>query len=464
MLFVMKKILLLAILCGVGFTVSCQSQSKSVTDNVLHQLFEEYAQEFDKLGIASRFSLSYVANLKNLPSVKKLEQQQRFFAKYAQKALKVNKAKLSKNDQYDYAHFWYEIKRNQEQVNLQLAFQKQSQDITSEGMSFLPKGWYAMYVKRMTTSDISPKDLMKFGKKEVARVKNEIKKVQVKAGFKGREAAFYKQLQSERFNLKNMDTILARYAQLDKTVRQNLPRLFEFTDARKVKIAPIPNVNYDSPPGYLSPDRANGNTFHFKYYLGKHNWRGMDFLYVHEALPGHSYHFDHERLHLKNLPAFHRLVWYPGFFEGWAAYVENLGKELGVYKNIYSEFGKWSWDLVRSVRIVLDVGIHHYGWTKAQALEYWEKHLPFRMDIAKREVDRVTRWPAQVLSYKIGEAKLLELKRRCEQKLGSQFDIRKFHSKVISKGQIPLSLMETMVNDFITDTLQKKKLADKNKG
>jgi len=454
----MKKLLLLAILCSITLSGSCQSQSAS--QNALHQLFEDYTQEFEKLGVASRFSLSYAANLKNLPDVQKLQKQQRFFAQYVQKTQTIDQKKLSRNDRYDYAHFLYELKRNQEQTDLQLAFRQKPLKISDQGMKFLPKGWYAMYVKRMTTAEISPKALMKFGEQEVARVKGEIKKIQAKAGFAGRNQAFYKYLQDEKFNLHNMDTILAHYAHLDLTVRKNLHRLFEHTKARRVRIKPIPNVNYDSPPGYLIPNRLRGNTFYFKYYQGKHNWRAMDFLYLHEAVPGHSYHFDYEQLHLKNLPAFHRLVRYPGFFEGWAAYVENFGKELGVYKNIYAEFGKWSWDLVRSVRIVLDAGIHHMGWSKKQALNYWKKHIPFRMDIAQREVDRVTRWPAQVLSYKLGEAKLLTLKRRCEQKLGKRFDIRKFHSKVLSKGQVPLALMETMVNDFIEDTLQQK-LSDK---
>jgi uncharacterized protein (DUF885 family) len=212
----------------------------------------------------------------------------------------------------------------------------------------------------------------------------------------------------------------------------------------------------------LRPDQANGNTFFFKYYQNKHDWRGMDFLYIHEALPGHSYHFDWENLHVKNRPAFHQLISYPGYFEGWAAYCENLGKALGLYKSMYSEFGKWSWDLVRSVRIVLDVGIHYKGWSQKQALAYWKQHLPFRMDIAQREIDRVTRWPAQVLSYKLGEAKLLELKQRCEKELGKSFDIKKFHSLVLSKGQIPLQVMETMVNDFIKQQQHKgKQLSDK---
>lgn len=458
----MKNLLPLFILClcFAGFSVSCQT-----THNVsLKKLIEEYARQHKALDVTRRHSLSYETNLKNLPEAKKLEKQQALFKTFKQKVATINRATLSKDEQYDYDHLMYELERNSEENRLQLAFRrKKNSGISDQGMSFLPKGWYQMYVKRMTTSDISPRDLMKFGKSEVARVEAKIRAIQKKAGYGRRTAEFYQHLQSDRFNLHNLDTILARYAQLDGIVRKNLHKIFEHTESRTVKIKPIPNVTYNSPPGYLSPDRINGNTFFFKYYKNKHNWRGMDFLYLHEALPGHSYHFDWEQLKLKNLPAFHDLIWYPGYFEGWAAYVENFGKELGLYKNIYTEFGKWSWDLVRSVRIVLDVGIHHKGWSKKQALKYWKKHLPFRMDIARREIDRVTRWPAQVLSYKLGEAKLLELKHRCEQVLGVDFDLRKFHTLVMSKGQIPLTVMETMVNDFIRQTINKRKLSE-NKG
>lgn len=457
----MKNLFLVIPLCYLGFSASCQTTTSKTS---LSKLFQEYTQQFQALGVVSRFSLSYVTNLRNLPSPQQLQKQQAFFAQYTQKVRQVDHTKLTPNERYDYAHFLYELQRNQEQVALQLAFQQQkSIKITNQGMKFLPKGWYSMYVKRMTTSDIRPENLMKFGEKEVARVEKEIRKIQKKAGFKGQTKQFYEQLQADHYYLHNLDTILARYAKLDQTVRKNLHKVFEFTQARQVKIRPIPHVSYDSPLGYLSPDRTNGNTFFFKYYKNKHNWQGMDFLYIHEALPGHSYHFDWEQLELKNLPAFHQLVWYPGYFEGWAAYCENFGKALGLYQNIYSEFGKWSWDLVRSVRIVLDVGIHYKGWSKEKALAYWKKHLPFRMDIAQREVDRVTRWPAQVLSYKLGEAKLLNFKRKCEQQLGKYFDIRKFHTLVLSKGQVPLKVLEMMVNDFIKLTMAKYKSSD-NKG
>ncbi|WP_299452677.1 DUF885 family protein [uncultured Microscilla sp.] len=438
--------------CCTWFSVSCQTLSQKQNMTItLKKIFQTYTDQCSKLGIRRGFNFSYQADLRNIPTMIQLKKRQAFFELYAAKIAQVQRAKLAQNEQYDYDHFAYELKKNREELDLQLAFIRQykNQPIPDQGLSFLPKTWYSLYVKRMTTAEISPEAIMEFGKKEVARVKSNIRRIQAKAGYEGRDQAFYQYLQSPQFQLTNLDTILARYARIDRTVRQHLHKVFAFTAPPKVKISPIPNANYDTPPGYLQPNQVSGNTFFFKFYQNKHNWRGMDFLYIHEALPGHSYHFDWENLHLKNRPAFHSLISYPGYFEGWAAYCENFGKELGLYQNIYTEFGKWSWDLVRSVRVVLDAGIHAKGWSKQQALTYWQKHLPFRMDIAQREVDRVMRWPAQVLSYKLGEAKLLELKRKCEKALGASFDIKKFHSLVLSKGQIPLQLMETMVNDFI---------------
>lgn len=462
----MKKLfaLLTLGLCCSWFSVSCQiTSSQQTTTAALHKIFKDYTQQCQALGMSQGFSYGYKESLQNIPSLGQLKKRKALFDDYALKLAAIKRDQLPQNEQYDYDHLLYELNKNREELKLQLGFrQSKNQQIPTRGLSSLPKGWYSVFVKRMTTSTISPEELMAFGKKEVARVTNEIKAIQAKVGYKGRDKAFYQHLQNPSFQLNNLDSILAKYARIDAIVRQNLPKLFAFSQPRKVEISAIPNPNYDTPPGYLRPDQANGNTFFFKYYQKKHDWRGMDFLYIHEALPGHSYHFDWENLHVKNRPAFRQLISYPGYFEGWAAYCENLGKQLGLYKSIHSEFGKWSWDLVRSVRIVLDVGIHYKGWSQKQALAYWAQHLPFRMDIAQREIDRVTRWPAQVLSYKLGEAKLLELKQRCAKVLGKSFDIKKFHTLVLSKGQIPLQVMETMVHDFIKQQQSKgKQLSDK---
>jgi uncharacterized protein (DUF885 family) len=116
-----------------------------------------------------------------------------------------------------------------------------------------------------------------------------------------------------------------------------------------------------------------------------------------------------------------------------------------VYKDIYQYLGKWEWDIVRSARIVLDVGLNYIGWTREQAMLFWKKNIKNQDDIAVREIDRMLRWPAQVLSYKVGENEILNLKKACEKKLGSNFDIKRFHSTILNRGSLPLSVLKEIV-------------------
>ena len=129
--------------------------------------------------------------------------------------------------------------------------------------------------------------------------------------------------------------------------------------------------------------------------------------------------------------------------------MEAYGQELGLYQNPYSELGRWEWDLVRSARIVLDAGIHARGWTREQALDYWQRTVPGAAAIAPREVSRVTGWPAQALTYKVGQERLRQLRARAENELGSKFDVRAFHGAVLQNGQRPLPVVEQMVREWL---------------
>ena len=171
----------------------------------------------------------------------------------------------------------------------------------------------------------------------------------------------------------------------------------------------------------------------------------MDWLFVHEAVPGHHYQKSIERKLQLPCPEFMQLFWYPGYSEGWAAYTEHLGAEIGVYQDAYSRLGKWEWDLVRSTRVGLDVGTNLLGWSDATALRYWKRHVPNQDRIAMREINRMRRWPAQVLSYKLGEDVILRLKRYAMKQGGATFDIKKFHSLLLSRGSVPLDVLENVV-------------------
>ena len=136
-----------------------------------------------------------------------------------------------------------------------------------------------------------------------------------------------------------------------------------------------------------------------------------------------------------------QLFWYSGFVEGWGAYVEYLGKDLGVYKTIYDEYGKWEWDLIRSVRVTLDVGINYYGWSDDKAISFWKTHIPNLDDIGWREIARIKRWPAQVVTYKYGAHTFLQLLK--EAKKRDEFEFLAFHTKLLKYGDIPISILST---------------------
>jgi uncharacterized protein (DUF885 family) len=162
----------------------------------------------------------------------------------------------------------------------------------------------------------------------------------------------------------------------------------------------------------------------------------MEWLYMHEAIPGH-----HLQSSLRKQNALEDLFLYPGNFEGWACYVEYFGKDLGLYADPYEELGKWEWDLVRSARLVIDAGIHYYGWTREQALDYWKKTIPNQDDIAEREVTRVTNWTAQALSYKVGADVIFRMSRQW-QRLHPNDPPSRFRRWYLEQGALPLSVIE----------------------
>ncbi len=169
----------------------------------------------------------------------------------------------------------------------------------------------------------------------------------------------------------------------------------------------------------------------------------MDWILNHEAIPGHHYQFIVFAKRKAYQPPFSDLMFCAGYAEGWACYTEYLGKELGQYQTPEAELAKWEWDLVRSARVVLDVGIHFHGWTKAQAMDYWKANIVGQDDISEREINRVTNWATQAVSYKAGAAKIEEM--RTELEAGGGQDVRKIHSAILWFGEMPL---EVVANHF----------------
>jgi uncharacterized protein (DUF885 family) len=198
-------------------------------------------------------------------------------------------------------------------------------------------------------------------------------------------------------------------------------------------------------PGYYSD-----NTFYYNFFDKPYNTRQVAWLYIHEAVPGHHYQ---ENI-AEQIPQsqVQQLFHYTGFAEGWAAYTETLGNELGAYETDYDELGHLEWDLVRSVRVIIDIGLNYYGWSDEKALAKWKEYIPNQDDIAMREINRMKRWPAQVISYKYGSELILHWKKELQQKQGAAFDIKDFHDRILNHGSLPFFIVRKNVfkKDYAT--------------
>jgi uncharacterized protein (DUF885 family) len=342
-----------------------------------------------------------------------------------------------------YGHLAYEITFNLQRLSLENAFRSGSEPIPSTGLYTLP-GWYPYRIKRYTSVDITPEELFAFGEREIRRVKDEIRRIRHQLGFAADSTGFYHKLGSEEFILTDKAEVLRRYEHIRTQVYQNLGSILAVSDIPRVEFMEWPGADRFTPPGYYSPADNNGiraGIFYFNFYNDRHNARSMEWLFLHEAVPGHHYQWC-LRDRLPEQPGFKRHFSYPGNFEGWAAYVEYFGKQLGVYQDPYSELGKWEWDLVRSTRILIDVGIHHYGWTMADALSCWKQHIAGQDDIAEREVTRCMQWPGQALSYKVGAWKIQEMAESMRRKKQEAFSLKEFHRLFLEAGSIPLTVMD----------------------
>ncbi|MBS1683557.1 MAG: DUF885 domain-containing protein [Bacteroidetes bacterium] len=434
------SLFILIILAMNGLSCSAAGSRHRAKFDALKSFFDKGSQS---IGIAG-MNFDYKENLAQIQTMDTLDLQMRFFTTIRQQLQDIDRSKLESADQIDYDQIAYEVGLNEQRITLEKAFREQHMDIPPAGLYPLDSRWYDYYVRFYTSTDITPDQLYAFGEKEVARVKAEIERIQAQMGYAQQTGAFYKMLEADSFYLADSLGIMTRYQEISQTVLRHLSLLFCDTDIAKLTFMEWPGANKYTPPGYYSPagDNKYGKpVFFFNFYNGRHNIRAMDWLYMHEGVPGHHYQWS-IRAKLPQSAPFKQLFFYPGNAEGWAAYIEYYGKEMGLYRDPYSELGKWEWDLVRSVRVLIDVGIHHKGWTHEQALQCWMQNITGQDDIAEREVTRCTNWPAQALSYKVGAQKIMELRDSMQARQGRNFDIRKFHSRFLSYGNIPMQVIE----------------------
>lgn len=321
---------------------------------------------------------------------------------------------------------------------------------TSLGASEFPDGaaYYAQQIRQYTTLDLSAEQIHRIGLDEVARITAEMEKVKAEAGFAGTLDEFVTFLRTDpQFVARSGDELMGVSSYVAKRVDGKLADYFGFLPRHRFTIRPVdPAIAPFYTAGRGGLDACQMNT----YDLPSRPLYNIPALTLHECAPGHSFQ-GAVALEQEEAPRFRRQTYFSGFGEGWGLYVEHLGEEMGIYRTPYEKFGRLSYEMWRAARLVIDTGIHHYGWSREQAVDYLSSHTALSDREVGTEIDRYISWPGQALAYKLGEMTIRRVRAKAEEELGERFDIRKFHDVVLALGSVPLPALEARIDAFIAD-------------
>lgn len=328
------------------------------------------------------------------------------------------------------------------------------------GLGQLPGGQeaYAFLVERYTTTELSADEIHQIGLSEVARIRGEMEKIKQQVGFEGSLEDFFQHLRTApEHYVDDPEILLRRYRSFCKEVDGQMPRLFKTLPRKPYGVQPIPDyIAPSTTTAYYLPGAGHlSGTYYVNLY--KPETRALfeiPALSMHEAVPGH-----HHQIALAQelpLPSFRRessgFGDYTVFVEGWALYSESLGEEMGLYTDPYDLFGRYTYEMWRAIRLVLDTGVHVKGWDRERAIEYFLNNSPrSELDITN-EVDRYISWPGQALAYKMGELEIWKQRRRAQEALKERFDLREFHDAVLQGGAVPMNELEIQVSEYIRKT------------
>ena len=322
------------------------------------------------------------------------------------------------------------------------------------GASKLPGGadFYQALIANNTTTTLSARDIRDIGLREVARIRSEMDSLIARTGFKGSRADFMRFLHdSPQFYYDKPEDMLIGYRDIAKRADAELPKLFAELPRLPYGIRAMPAYEGDNAEHYTRGGGDGTRAGFFEANVNHLRTRpkyNMEDLLLHEAVPGH--HLQVARAQeLKDLPDFRRFGFFIAYAEGWALYAESLGDEMGFYAEPYSKFGQLSAEMLRACRLVIDTGLHAFGWDRDRAILYLIDNSAINEDFAKAEVDRYIVWPGQALGYKIGELKIKELRSKAKAALGDRFDLRRFHNALIDDGPLPLDVLESRIDEWI---------------
>jgi len=314
----------------------------------------------------------------------------------------------------------------------------------------MPDGeaFYQAQIEKHTTLTLTPQQVHDIGLKEVARIEAEMRATKDKANFNGTMAEFFTFLRTDpQFYAKTPRELLSYSAYVAKKADDKLAETFGFLPRRRHGIRPVPDAIapiYTGGRGGLEACLMN------TYNLPARPLYTIAALTLHECTPGHSFQAA-LALEGPERPAFRRGTSFSGYGEGWGLYTEWLGTVMGIYETPYEDMGRLTYEMWRACRLVIDTGIHQFGWTREQAMSYLRDRAPLAEHEITTEIDRYIAWPGQALAYKLGELQIRRHRHEAEEKLGARFDQRRFHDAILAIGSVPLPVLEERMARFITD-------------
>jgi uncharacterized protein (DUF885 family) len=330
----------------------------------------------------------------------------------------------------------------------------------NNGAWSLPNGdaFYAARLRNSTTTNLSADEIHRIGLGEVARIQKEMEAIKDRVGFKGSLQAFFAHIKNgEQFKYPNTDAGRQQYlADANVFIAQVMakaPRYFRRLPKAPLEVRAVETWRQETASVAFYNQPAPDGSRPGIYYVNLADMNQVlkpqiESISYHEGAPGHHFQIALQQ-ELDAIPKFRRFGGYGAYIEGWGLYAERLGREMGFFQDPYSEFGHLSLELWRAVRLVVDTGLHSKRWTREQAIRYFQENsLLSERDIVK-EVERYINNPGQATSYKIGQLKIVELRRRAEQALGPRFDIRDFHAAVLENGSLPLDILEQQIDAYI---------------
>ena len=328
------------------------------------------------------------------------------------------------------------------------------------GVSETPNG-LEFYQNRInyytTTTEYSADDIHTIGISEVARIKSEMNAIIKEVNFEGSFAEFLTFLRTDsQFYAKTGNELLMNARDIAKRIDAELPKYFSTLPRRPYGVIKVPDAiapkytggRYSGPSSETQPGYYLVNT----YKLESRPLYTLPSLTAHEAVPGHHLQGSLNKELGDSIPNFRRNMYLSAYGEGWALYTEFLGNELGIYRTPYEEFGKLTYEMWRACRLVVDTGIHAKGWSRDDVIDYMMGNTALSEHEINTETDRYIAWPGQAISYKIGELKIRELRKKAEESLGIKFSIRDFHEIVLEQGTVTLPILERRVNAYINRT------------